>query len=840
MNARLALFRFLLRDLNGSRHQRTLWVFAACLFLGITLVGACGGLLQLVRGGLASEERALFGGDLVLQDRAPLDAATLDWLNARAEVSRLVELRTMVGSAEGEATVAELQSVDARYPLYGTVRLSPDLSLDEAVRPDAAGRFGAAFDPVLAEQLDLAVGQTVTIGSLEVELRAEIVEQPDRSLRADVRGPPVLVDAEALAESGLLMPGSLVDYEYRIRTEEPADTWRESLRAAFPDAPWEVRSVEERTDFIAERLNQIGSVLLLVSFSTLFIGGLGVSNSVAAYLQSKLGTLATLQSLGLRGGSVVQLYLGQVLVLATLASAAGALAGIAIAGGIGLALAERVPIAPLAPSLLPAAAVATLFGIATALVFALPTLGRTLALSPARLIAGHAIGRATLTRRWRIGTGILALVTVVLLLVLIPDRLVGIAFVVAIGVLFLLLDGIERGLRRVAQALGDRLHGHFAWRLAVAGIARPGSPLRALLLSLGTALTLLVASAIVIAATVRTLGETVPSRAPSLVFYDIPSDQLDEFRDAVSGLDGFREVQTAPFVLGRLVEVNGEALSASDDAERALEANDEHKLSYRLPGIDNTEVARGAWWAREHDGPAEVAMEDREAEQLGLEIGDRLRFSILDQPLEAELVAIYAQARFETRFWFEAVFTDGALEPFVTRHVGNAWFEAGTDLEATAALGQRYPNVVTVRTAKILEAARAVLTQASLGVLLIAAVSLAASLLVMASVVAVNRQRQAYEASVLHALGTRMADVLKSVVYEYVVLAVVLTVFASVVGSLIAAGVLTFWLELPAGGLWSVGVTIAAVASAACLAGGAWWLSRTLRVAPAVLLSRGS
>ena len=36
------------------------------------------------------------------------------------------------------------------------------------------------------------------------------------------------------------------------------------------------------------------------SISALFIGGLGVFNSVQAYLQGKLGTLATLRALGLR------------------------------------------------------------------------------------------------------------------------------------------------------------------------------------------------------------------------------------------------------------------------------------------------------------------------------------------------------------------------------------------------------------------------------------------------------------------------------------------------------------------------------------------------------------
>ena len=61
-----------------------------------------------------------------------------------------------------------------------------------------------------------------------------------------------------------------------------------------------MRTVDDRSDRVAEVLGQIGSGLLLVGFSALFIGGLGVFNSVRAYLDGKLGTLATLRALGLR------------------------------------------------------------------------------------------------------------------------------------------------------------------------------------------------------------------------------------------------------------------------------------------------------------------------------------------------------------------------------------------------------------------------------------------------------------------------------------------------------------------------------------------------------------
>ncbi|MFK7859411.1 MAG: ABC transporter permease [Granulosicoccus sp.] len=836
----IALPGFMLRDLRGASKVRSLWVFGACLLLGIALIAACGSLLQLVRDGFEQQERKLFGGDIQISQRQAITNEQQAWLNANANVSLLLELRTMMGTEAGEFSVVELQSVDDAYPLYGEVLLAPDMTLQEAVEQSDEGVWGAAFDPALVQQLSLEVGQRVTIGDLEVELRAMILEQPDRSLRADFRGPPMIVDEGALRDSGLLLPTSLIDYDYRLRIDGDAIEWRDQLRDAFPDASWEVQTVEERGELVGRRLDQVASVLLLIGFSTLLIGGLGVANSVGAYLQTKLRTIATLQSLGSRAPQVASVYIGQITLLATIASTAGALVGSLVAWAAAQSLSERLPINPSLQALLPPTLLAIVLGICTALAFTLPTLGRTLNMPTALLIKGLVSDKTKAPDAYRWATGLVGLVGLLLLLVFVPEPMIASGFVVCIVALLLLLDGIVLMIRRAAEKLMHVrvLDGHFALRLAIAGLYRPGASLRPMLLSLGTALTLLVASALIIASTYRTLNDTVPERAPSMVLYDLQKPQVEDFNATVAALSGYQDHSIAPLVLGRLTRVNNENLTDSDVASRALEANDEHKLSYRLRNIDNTTVDRGQWWPDNYTGPPLVAMEDREADQLGLQVGDVLEFTILGEPVIATLSAIYSQARFETSFWLEAVFTDNILEPFITRYIGSVMLDPGADIAAQSALGASFPNVVTVRTAKILESSRAILSSAGLAMMLIAAVSLSASVLVMASVVAVNRQRQVYEASIMHAMGTRMSVVMKSVVFEYLLLAIVLSVFAMVIGGALAQALLTYWLKLDSAGSAWAGAVVATGASTFCLFAGALWLVSTLKVSPAILLRR--
>ena len=828
------LLKLAWQDLRAS--GRSLWIFVACLVLGVSLVTAGGGLYRQVADALRSDARLLFGGDAEVRSNSPLPAEALAWMEQGATVSRLVELRTMLRAPDGRAQLIELQSADARYPLYGEVTLSTEQRLQEALQD------GAALDATLAARLGLAVGDVVEVGDASLRVSAFITRQPDRSLRADWSGAPVLVSDAALTATGLVQPLSRVVYRYRVRTDTPSAEWRMAFASTFPQVEAEIRTFDERNERMAEVLGQIGSGLLLIGFASLFIGGLGVFNSVQAYLQGKLASLATLRALGLRDGRLAFMVLVQILMLALLASLAGAVVGNLLAWMATWATAATLPLKPALHTLAAPTAVAVLFGVLTALMFALPPLGRALSVSPAVLFRGNGAGALRTPQRIWWGTTALVLVVVGLLLSVLPDSRFGLAFVVAVLLLLVLLEGLTRLLRRGAAHLQNRAAG--GWpvelQLALAGLQQPASPLRVALLSLGSALTLLVACTLVVAALLRTVNETVPANAPALVFYDVQQDQQELLRDTLAASPSLERLQLAPLVLGRLASVNGEALRESADDERALESRDEHKLSNRAGNIDDVVVTRGAWWPEDYAGPPLVAFEDREADELGIEVGDRLVFDILGAPVEAQVAAIYSQRRTQARLWLEGIFTDGTLDPFITRYVGAAYLNPQEALQAQDRLAGAAPNIATVRTEALLTETRVLLGRATAGLAVVAGVCLAASLLVLASVVAASRTRQIYDATIMHALGARHS-VLRRVLYaEYALLAVVTAGFAMLAGTLLASGLLQWRLGLSASGLLGWAWLTALGVSGVSLGLGARYLLAHMRLSPALLLRTSS
>ncbi|GAA0413218.1 ABC transporter permease [Cocleimonas flava] len=849
--------RFLLslawRDLRAS--GRSLWIFCACLVLGVTLVSASGSMYRLVGDGLLADTRQLLGGDLQVSSNRPqpLPDEALEWISGRGKISQIIELRTMLGTPKDEFVLVELQSVDDFYPLYGSLQLDPERPLSELISIQNE-RWGLAIDHSLAVRYDLKVGDTVNIGSLQMDVRALIMKQPDRNLTADWRGSPVLISPQAISDAKLLRPGSRVEYDYRVATDIPTATWKTQFYEQFPDRGWEVRTFEDRSQRISERIGQIASGLLIIGFSTLFIGGLGVFSSIQSYLQSKLKTIATFRSLGLRNRRIATVYLLQVGIMGGGASLLGGLLGVSLALMGSAAVAAELPISTTFAALPAPFISAILFGLLTAFCFALPAIGTALSVSPASLFRDVGNNALRVPRSWAIATAVCAAGIIALVLISVPSLLFGAGFILVVALMLGLLEVTLRLIRRGAHRLENTpgLRTGIAFRLALANLHRPTAPLRSSLLSLGSALTLLVICTLVVVSLQRAIQATIPEESPVLVLYDISPDQAEDVKNAIQITSPQAKAELTPLVQGRIVSVNGETVASlladavagserEGDIRDAL--NDDHKLSYRGGNIDGIELVEGSWWsddqAQDQDKIqtiSNMSLEDREARRIGINVGDRISYAVAGKNLEFYIAAIHRQKGLQTRFWFEGIVADGVFGDSPERYVGAAWMDDDQALLVQKNIADVAPNVVTVRTARILASARDLLGQATNGLLVVAVISFLASLLVLFSVIAASRVRQVYEASVLNALGVRLSEIRKSLYLEFLLIALVTALFAVLLGSAIAIPLLEWRMKLPSTDLIWVGLLTALVVSVSTLVVGAQYLHRQMSVKPALLL----
>src|SRR6202043_4017787 len=139
----------------------------------------------------------------------------------------------------------------------------------------------------------------------------------------------------ALRASGLIQPGSLVRWQYRLRLPTAASSdadvraVEQQARAQFPDAGWDARTRSKASPQLERNVERFSQFLTLVALTALLVGGVGVANAVASHLARKRDSIATLKALGATSGDVFAVYCSETLLVALFATLIGAALGAA-------------------------------------------------------------------------------------------------------------------------------------------------------------------------------------------------------------------------------------------------------------------------------------------------------------------------------------------------------------------------------------------------------------------------------------------------------------------------------------------------------------------------------
>lgn len=784
--SRLLPFRFALRELRGGLNG--FWVFLACIALGVAAIAAVGSVSRSMTDGVEREGRTILGGDIaftLVQRQA--SEGELAFLRSKGEVSEIASLRGMARRSDGsDQTLVEVKAVDGLYPLYGELALSAGSS---------PAMLDAVADPELLSRLDLTVGDTIDLGDAQLRLAGVIGTEPDKLATGLGFGPRLLITRAALDAAKLVQPGSLVQWSYRVKLPagaDPADV-STAAKAAFPDAGWQIRMRDDASPGLRRSIDQFTQYLTLVGLAALVVGGVGVANAVAAFIDRKRSVIATLRSIGASSRFVVALYLMQVLIIAAI--------GIAI----GLALGALVPFVALRflDGLLPvgaesglhvgALAVAALYGLVTAVTFVLLPLGRIPDIAPAALFrdAGSREGG-----RPRLAFLLAALVAAVLLAAiavwLAYDRRIAIVFVAAIAAAFVVLRGVGWLVAAAARAL-PRRRGVEA-RLAVGNLHRPGALTQSVMLSLGLGLALVVTLALIDGSLQRQLQSSIPDKAPNFFFLDVQSDQIDPFTAELEKLAPGSRIESVPMLRGRITRIAGvpsEEIKPSADAAWALQGD--RGITFSADPPKNSRLTEGSWWTGGDGGKKLVSVEEGVAKGLGLKVGDTISVNVLGREVTATIANLRAVEWESLAINFVMVFSPstfaGAPFTLLTKLSLPGAADAAQEAAVMRDVGKSFPTVTAIRVREALERVSSILEQLMVAIRAASSVALAASVLVLAGAIAAGLQGRMHDTVVLKTLGATRRQLLLAFSLEYGLLGLAAAIFGVVVGSLAAYAV---------------------------------------------------
>jgi putative ABC transport system permease protein len=804
--------RLAVRELRSG--LRGFHVFMACLALGVMTIAGVGSFARSLEDGLAGEGRTILGGDLafslVQREASPTERAFLD---RTGRVSAAATMRAMARTSDGRVTLVEIKAVDGPYPLYGTVATDPDGDLPSLLAA-RDGVYGAVAGPDLLARLDVAPGSKLQVGEASVEIRAVLKAEPDKLAGGIPFGPRLLIGTDALRATGLLQPGSVVRWHYRMRlpgdaSDRAVEAVTAQARAELPDAGWEVRTRANASPELGRNIERFTEYLTLVGLTSLLVGGVGVANAVKHYLDRKRDVIATLKSLGATGGQVFAIYLAQVLVLALAGSAVGLVAGAGLPFAIAAAFRGVLPI-PIAPAIHPGElALAVVYGLATAAAFALWPLGRAHDVPVSALFRDEvAPAPRWPRRRYVAGIAITGAALAGLAIALAYDRRIAVMFVGAAAVVFValrLVAALVMALARRAPRPRSTL-----LRLVVANIHRPGALTPTVVLSLGLGLALLVTLALIDGNLRRQFAQALPDRAPSFYFVDIQNAEAARFDAFVHARAPDARLERVPMLRGRIVSARGvkaEDLRPPDSAAWVLHSD--RGITYGTEVPPGSRVVAGEWWTPDYRGPPLVSFEAKIADGLGLKIGDPVVINVLGRNITATIANLRAVDWQTLGINFVMVLSPDALRGAPHAHIATLTYPGGAtpaaEIELLKAVAEAFPGVTIVRVKEALDAVSSIVLDLTLAIRGAGAVALVAAVLVLGGALATGHRHRVYDAVVLKTLGATRLRLTGSYALEYLLLGGATALFGVAAGSLAAAFVVTnvmnfkfVWLPGPA------------------------------------------
>ena len=305
-------------------------VFIACIALGVAAIAGVGSFARSLGDGLAREGRVILGGDvsfsLMPREASDAERAFLDGQRPalgrrhhagdgarRTARPRWSKSRRSTASIRFSAGFARSQRANLRRDVGGARR-----QLWRGRRPGAA----RAAQPRTRRAHHRRRGDASSCAPC-------CKSEPDKLAGGIGFGPRLLISEAALRATGLVQPGSLVRWHYRLRIPgaDANDRAAASVVAAaetrLPDAGWEVRTRANASPALGRNIERFTQYLTLVGLTALLVGGVGVANAVKHYLDQRREVIATLKSLGATGGRVFAIYLVEVMLLAAIGTAIG-------------------------------------------------------------------------------------------------------------------------------------------------------------------------------------------------------------------------------------------------------------------------------------------------------------------------------------------------------------------------------------------------------------------------------------------------------------------------------------------------------------------------------------
>ncbi|WP_060981330.1 ABC transporter permease [Vibrio splendidus] len=763
--------RLLSWSIEEIRHGQ-LWPVSIALTLIIACVFALSALAERMEQVIVKQGKDALTADSVFISANPVPQSLLDLTKVeQLESSQLTRFSTMAFS-DNSMQLVTVKAVESNYPLRGEMILEgADKASSNHVKPGELW-----LDERIFAQLEVEIGDNVTIGDADLTITGRITQEPGLSFNPFQQMPAVLIHTSDIDATGAIQPGSRVSFRLFLNGDDTKLKAAQESIELTPSDRWRTQDSASRTNDMFESTTQYLSltvaIVVIMAATTLVL-------TCQHYVASRRKTIAMLKSLGASKQWIVKWLSVQVSLLVVI----GAVLGIAI--GIGLEFLLRIPLGDLLPTPLPSYGIEpAILAILSSILIGVPALGIPLV----GLVNTSAISviQSSHQSNESYKKYLLLLVPVIPMMLMYGDNLLVWIVLAGIACLFLVLAIVSTFVLRLVGKLPTTT----SMRLALSRINRTPLATGIQFGSLALSLMLLSIIWLVRSDLLSDWQQTLPENAPNAFALNIASYEKDSYLATIDENEVER-TQAFPIIRGRLTTINSvEASEYSDTSERTDALSREINFTWGDSLPEYNEVLEGKWTQEQG-----VSVESDVAEQLGLKIGDELTFTINSQNVSAKVNSIRKVEWREMKPNFYFIFTPDVLSSIPSTWLVSFRLEEQHN-QMLNELSRNHPTVSLMDIRKMGSKIQELLKQIVWSITVLAALGVVAGLLLIFTLLRLSLSQRQQEIRLYRTLGASKKRILNTIWCEYGLMALVAGSIAALGSELSVAGVMNFGFEL--------------------------------------------
>ncbi|WP_435949896.1 ABC transporter permease [Psychrobacter sp. DM8] len=786
------------------------WVYPVLFLITLTLSLATyltlDSIQQAVNTYITDNQRALVGGDLVLESNQEWPAQVLEQVRSLPETQVVYDHQfSSMAVTEEQTLLVRIKGVTPAYPLYGEAQTASGKPLWQQLRPDTI-----VIAPEVLQGLNASVGDSVTIGDGQFTISDVLTKEPDRPLSAFDFGGHVLMQEDGLAATNLLGQRSRVRYRIEMAGDEEAiaalNEQLEQTLTSYPNI--RLSDIDSEDTQVSRISDNVLMFLKLLVIAVLLLSAVAMYGVITAFVTKQQANNAIRMAMGEPARQIKASYYRLLLGTSIIASVAAVVLSLGLLK-IGQPYLTAILPEDLGLAISPLSIIKTLIiAIILTLVITQRGLNELSTTKPATLLnqgASQQSGKQPWYQRlpllWYGGMFIglyLFFTYEVGSWRLSAQLLIGLIGFVAI------FWALARGWLWLLSRLAKNKNVSWMQRIAIHNLARKGNQSALFFVTL--------ALSVAVLTLITTLNHSInaqfvnayPEDAPNIFLLDVQSEQ----HDAINNIIG-APVSYYPVIRARIVTAGGvaaEDIDADDDFDEPTRV---FNLSY-ADTIMDTEYIVNAVTNDELYSPIDgqdpqksklqqvqpLSILDSAAEMLNVGMGDEVVFNIQGIEITGEITSI--RSRFERGpspffyFLFEPELLAAAPQiQFATAHIPE-----DSIAEVQGQLVREFPAVTTVDGTAIAEQIQGLVQQMSRLVYVFTLLALLTGIMVLISSLLSTSQDRMQESASFRLLGMQKRDLYLLNILEIGVLGVSAAVFAMTIASAGSWFTITQWFDL--------------------------------------------